>query len=206
MAITFDSFSQWRIFKRLHLNNCLSSFFFQVINDDCMLYTFWPSPLFKNAYGVFIFFITFLTPLIIFIFCYGKIVWVLSRRIDSNLKGAKNDKFELARTNTIKMLLLVVLGFVICWSSNSIYYMMYNLGFNVNWNSIFYKFTVVMAFLNCTINPFIYLAKYQDFQTALISYCGCLKSQKHEVFDQKSELSSVSSNQIQNLEINRRTF
>ena len=64
---------------------------------------FWPSPLFKNAYGVFIFFITFLTPLIISIFCYGRIVWILTRRIDSSLNGAKNDKFELARTNTIKM-------------------------------------------------------------------------------------------------------
>ena len=130
-----------------------------MINDDCVMYTFWPSPLFKNAYGVFIFVITFLTPLIISIFCYGRIVWVLTRRIGSKLNVTKNDKFELARTNTIKMLLLVVLGSVICWSSNAFYYMMYNLGFNADWNSVFYKFIVVMVFLNCTINPFIYSAK-----------------------------------------------
>ena len=139
------------------------------------MYIFWPSPLLKRAYGVSIFFITFFIPLGIFICCYGRIVWVLTRRIDSNLRGVKNDMFELARTNTIKMLVIVVLGFVICWSSNSIYFMMYNLGFNVNWNSIFYKFTVVMAFLNCTINPFIYLVKYQDFQTGLMSCLGCQK-------------------------------
>ena len=142
------------------------------------MYTFWPSPFFKNAYGVFIFFITFLTPLVIFIFCYVRIVWVLTRRIDIHSKGIKNDKFELARTNTIEMLIYVVLGFIVCWSSNSIYYMMYNLGFKVDFNSIVYKFTVVMAFFNCTINPFIYLAKYQDFQTALKSTCGSWKSQK----------------------------
>ena len=139
---------------------------FQVVNDDCLLYTIWPNPFSKNAYGVFVFCITFLVPLIILIICYGKIVWVLTRRIDSNLSGVKNDKFELARTNTIKTLLIVALCFVICWSSNQIYYLMYNLGFDVNWNSPFYKSTVVMAFLNCTINPFIYLAKYQDFQSA----------------------------------------
>ena len=149
---------------------------FQVINDDCLLYSFWPSPLFKNAYGVFVFIITFLVPLIILIFCYGKIVWVLTRRIDSNLSGMKNDKFELARTNTIKTLLLVALYFIICWSNNQVYYLMYNLGFNVDWNSSFYQSTVVMAFLNCTINPFIYLAKYQDFQTALKLFFGCRKS------------------------------
>ena len=167
-------------------------FFFQVIYDDCVLYIFWPSPLFKNMYGVSAFIITFLTPLIVFIFCYGRIVWILTGRIGSRLNGARNDTFELARTNTIKMLLLVVLGFVMCWSSNAIYYMMYNLGFSINWNSTFYKFTVVMAFLNCTINPFIYLAKYQDFQTALRSCCGCQKSQRPGDFDQKSEKNSAS--------------
>ena len=156
------------------------------------MYIFWPSPLLKSTYGVSIFFITFFIPLVIFICCYGKIVWVLTRRIDFSLRGVKNDVFELARTNTIKMLLLVVLGFVICWSSNSIYFMMYNLGFSVNWNNVFYKFTVVMAFLNCTINPFIYLAKYHDFQTALMSCCGCRKSREQRDLDLNGSASTCS--------------
>ena len=165
---------------------------FQVVNDDCLLYTIWPNPFSKNAYGVFVFCITFLVPLIILIFCYVKIVWVLTRRIDSNLSGVKNEKFELARTNTIKTLLIVALCFVICWSNNQIYYLMYNLGFNVNWNSSFYQSTVVMAFLNCTINPFIYLAKYQDFQSALKSFCVCRKSREQRDLDLKSENGSAS--------------
>ena len=119
-------------------------------------------------------------------------MWVLTWRIDFNLRGVKNDVFELARTNTIKMLLLVVLGFVICWSSNSIYFMMYNLGYSVNWNSVFYKFTVVMVFLNCTINPFIYLAKYQDFQSDLKSFCVCRKSREQRDLDLKSDNGSTS--------------
>ena len=168
---------------------------FQVVNDDCLLYTIWPNPFSKNAYGVFVFCITFLVPLIILIFCYVKIVWILTRRIDSNLSGVKNDKFELARANTIKTLLIVALCFVICWSSNQIYYLMYNLGFNVNWNSPFYKSTVVMAFLNCTINPFIYLAKYQDFQSALKSFCGCRKSADGR--DAELSSGSVSASQVE---------
>ena len=156
------------------------------------MYIFWPSPLLKSAYGISIFFITFFIPLVIFICCYGRIVWVLTWRIDFNLRGVKNDVFELARTNTIKMLLLVVLGFVICWSSNSIYFMMYNLGYSVNWNSVFYKFTVVMVFLNCTINPFIYLAKYQDFQSDLKSFCVCRKSREQRDLDLKSDNGSTS--------------
>ena len=149
---------------------------FQVMNDDCLLYSFWPSALFKSAWGVLLFVITFLIPLIILIYCYGRIVWILTIRIDSKLSGGKNDKFKLARSNTIKTLLIVALCFVICWSSNQVYYLMYNIGFQADWNSTFYQFTVVMVFLNCTINPFIYLAKYQDFQTALKLFCGCRKS------------------------------
>ena len=121
-------------------------------------------------------------------------MWVLTRRISSNLSGVKNDKFEIARTNTIKTLLLVALCFVICWSNNQVYYLMYNLGFNVDWNSSFYQSTVVMAFLNCTINPFIYLAKYQDFQTALKLFCGCGKSRD----SRNTELSSGSAPQAVN--------
>ena len=164
-------------------------YIFQVVNDDCLLYSFWPSPLFNSAWGVFLFVITFLVPLIILIYCYGRIVWVLTGRIDSKLGGlaAKNDKFEIARTNTIKTLLLVALCFVICWSSNQVYYLTYNIGFKADWNSTFYQFTVVMVFINCTINPFIYLAKYQDFQTALKSFCVCRKS----VHGRHTELSSV---------------
>ena len=118
-------------------------------------------------------------------------MWVLTRRISSSLSGVKNDNFEIARTNTIKTLLLVALCFVICWSSNQIYYLMYNFGFNVDWNSSFYQFTVVMAFLNCTINPFIYLAKYQDFQTALTSCCKSRKSG-----DGRSDISSGTVSQV----------
>ena len=50
---------------------------------------------------------------------------------------------------------------------------MSNLGYEADWNSNFYKFTVIMVFLNCTINPFIYLIKYQDFQVALKKSFGC---------------------------------
>ena len=177
---------------------------FQVVNDDCLLYSFWPSPFFNSAWGVFLFVITFLVPLIILIYCYVRIVWILTGRIDSKIGGiaAKNDKFEIARTNTIKTLLLVALCFVICWSSNQIYYLMYNFGFSVNWNSTFYQFTVILVFLNCTINPFIYLAKYQDFQTALKSCCGYRKStdgRNTEISSGQTSLSVITTHEKRNI-------
>ena len=126
-------------------------------------------------------------------YCYGRIVWVLTRRIDTNVgninkrNGSGNkienqirDKFQLARTNTIKTFLLVGLCFIICWSNDQIYFLMHNLGYDIDFNGTYYKFCVLMVFVNCTVNPFIYLIKYRDYQQASRDLCGCKKKKDME--------------------------
>ena len=150
------------------------------------MYTFWPSPLFKRIFGFFNIFVMFVIPLIILVYCYGRIVRILTRRIESNLDntGTQSEKFLLARTNTVKTLLLVGLCFIICWSDNQIYYLIFNLGYNANFNGNHYKFGILMVFFNCTINPFIYLIQYRDYQQALKHFVACKK------FSQQSSGSS----------------
>ena len=138
--------------------------------------------------------IEFVAPLLILIYCYGRIVWVLTRGIDLPLNKNKNnhslsttasDKFQIARKNTTKKkkkktFLLISICFVVCWSCNQIYCLMYNFSYNVNWNVFLNKFGVIMAFSNCTINPFVYLAKYQDYQRALMDLFSCKRPQDNE--------------------------
>ena len=81
--------------------------------------------------------------------------------------SSRGDKFQIARRNTIKTLLIVGLCFIICWSNNQVYYLMFNLGYDVDWNGIYYQFTILMVFMNCVVNPFVYLIKYDDYQKAL---------------------------------------
>ena len=50
---------------------------------------------------------------------------------------------------------------------------MFNLGYDVDFNGIYYKFCVLMVFPNRTVNPFIYLLKYRDYQHALREFFGC---------------------------------
>ena len=119
---------------------------------------FWPSKSVSSGVGVFLICIQFIIPLVVLLYCYGRILWILTRRIDSHM-GSQTDTFQVARTNTIKTLLIVALCFIICWSNNQIYYLMFNLGHGLDWNGVYYKFTVLMVFLNCTVNPFIYLLK-----------------------------------------------
>ena len=154
----------------------------QVISGECLIYAFYPSPEIQKFIALFTVIISFIIPLLILIYCYGRILWVLTRRLDSELNntGTQSDVFQLARRNTVKTFLIVAVCFVICWSNNSIYYIMGQFGFPVNWNGTYYKFTVLMVFLNCTVNPFIYLFNYQDYQKALKSYFGFLRHENTE--------------------------
>ena len=93
------------------------------------------------------------------------------------VKDTGKDKFELARRNTIKTLLTVGLCFIICWAQNQVRYFLYNCGFDLDFNSTYHQFTVVMVFLNSTVNPFIYLIKYRDYQEALKKFLHCGKNQ-----------------------------
>ena len=90
------------------------------------------------------------------------------------------DKFQMARRNTIKTLLIVGCCFILCWVQNQVLYLMYNLGYEIDWNSPYYHFTVLMVFVNCTVNPFVYLFKYQDYQVALRKFLRCYKQNNQE--------------------------
>ena len=156
----------------------------------------WPSDVARTAAGMSIMFIEFLIPFTVLIFCYCKIIWVLTRRINTDLmqditktdhsgteisgrvKSAKDtgkDLFQLARKNTIKTLLIIGFCFIVCWSQNQVSYFMYNFGFYVDFNSTYFQFGILMVFLNCTVNPFIYLIKYRDYQEALKTFLHCTK-------------------------------
>ena len=142
---------------------------FQVVAGVCYVYYFWSSPLVRSIFGVSLIILSSFIPIFILVYCYGRIAWVLIRRIDSKLSsiGLNLDTFHVARTNTIKTFLTVALCFMICLSSSQIYYLMYNLGYEADFNGMFFNFTVLMTFVNCTINPFIYFVKYKDFKDAL---------------------------------------
>ena len=150
-------------------------------------------------------FIQFFIPVMVLIICYGHIIWVLTRRINTDLMKIKStvdnsdnvcgsaanatttksvdpgkQKFQLARRNTIKTLLIVALCFIICWSQNQVRYLMFNCGYNINFNSFYHQFTILLVFLNCTVNPFIYLIKYKDYQEALKTFFHCNKKREFE--------------------------
>ena len=61
----------------------------QVVSNKCILEGFWPNDLTRNTVGVFLVIIEFFIdlPLIIILYCYGRIVWILTKRLDINIEG-----------------------------------------------------------------------------------------------------------------------
>ena len=180
-----------------------NTFSFQLINGRCIAFGSWPSEELRQIFGILITFLTFMIPFIILVFCYSKIVWMLTRRIHKGINTSQNtdtkkgniqdknrDTFELARTNTIKTLLIVGCCYIICWSPNQFLYLVYNFGYNVDWNSTFFHFTVVMIFANSMVNPFIYVFKYRDYQIAMKK---CLLCKKQDELNASSPSNSVQS-------------
>ena len=70
---------------------------------------------------------------------------------------------------------------------------MHNLGFEADWNSTYFHFTVLMVIINSTVNPFIYLIKYRDYQEALRELLGFRKREKKSVLETVTSSVSIPS-------------
>ena len=57
----------------------------KIVDGECGIYAYWPSPTFRKVFGCVIVLVQFLVPLFTLILCYGKIALVLSRRIKVRL-------------------------------------------------------------------------------------------------------------------------
>ena len=191
----------------------LSLIYFQAEYGVCMLYSVWPNKFTSQIVGVYLFSVILLIPVFILIFVYGRIAWVLSRKLDNDILTDKKQtecnhhgktnvnsatemrmkNYELARRNTIKTLTLVAVCFVICWTGNQVWLLFFNFGFQVDWDSPAYQFLVLMICVNSVINPFIYLIQYKDYQKALKSLvCGKRKTSFNEIQSNNTSVTSCS--------------
>ena len=67
-------------------------------------------------------------------------------------------QFENAKRNIIKTLAIITACYFICWTPNKIYIVMYMLGEISTFNDTFHA-TVILVFINCCINPIIFIVK-----------------------------------------------
>ena len=142
-----------------------------IVDEECFPFTF-PTLLGARAFGLATFIIQFPIPLLIMIVCYIRIFLVFTGRrqatgSDARVSKVENDRIK-ARENVLKTLVTVCVAFFLCWVSNQVYFLLFNIGIGLTMSNPFYPFSVATAQINCAINPLIYAAKYTEFRKAFV--------------------------------------
>ncbi|KAK1160841.1 vasopressin V1b receptor-like [Acipenser oxyrinchus oxyrinchus] len=76
----------------------------------------------ETLYNMFTFVTLYVTPLSVMIFCYARILWEIGRQANhgkecsSALTRSKNDHISKARLKTLKMTIVIVASFIVCWT------------------------------------------------------------------------------------------
>ncbi len=136
----------------------------------------WPSESAAAAAGVINFTLEFLLPVLIMLFAYTSMALTLRIKVaptpTENVTvstGEKQRQVRLRRItmNIFKTMAIASITFFICWIWNMVWFLLLNLGYPMEFSSKFYVFTVTAVYINCCINPFIYIFKYKQFQKAV---------------------------------------
>ena len=133
-----------------------------------------PTPEFQLFFGVVLFLLEYLIPVIIMLI--ANVYTIRALNLQAKSLVAKRDKRSgpalkllQARRRVIEMLFIVVLFFVICWTPDQIGYLAFNIGLvDVDFlYSPVYRSFVALAFFNSCANPLIYAARNPNFRRAL---------------------------------------
>ncbi|CAB3994094.1 neuropeptide FF receptor 1-like [Paramuricea clavata] len=132
---------------------------------------YWP----KQLPNIFIFSVLFISQYIlpagIFLVNFYRIKKRLNR-LDSTLKTALGDrrqrlKIVKSKARTIRIVFIVLVTFLICWTPNNIMYLLFQYGdvSNVRWSSDYYQFGIILGFSSCCLNPFLYAFQSKEFRS-----------------------------------------
>jgi len=86
--------------------------------------------------------------------------------IQVNIASASSN-VNAAGRNAVVTSLMICCGFIVCWTPTGVYNLFMLIDRIKNVSGLFYNFVIMMVFMNSCINPFIYAAKYREFQTGV---------------------------------------
>ena len=82
-------------------------------------------------------------------------------------KLPSNNNMSTATRNVIKTMLTISIVFVLCWTPNTIYFILYTARSDIPLSGPIWAFFMYCVFGNAIVNPFIYSAQYAPFQSRI---------------------------------------
>jgi hypothetical protein len=153
-----------------------------VINGECFPLSIFPTPTASVIFGIWNSVSFFLIEFVIFVYCYSHILYVLhcrhrvlaSQSVNpTNVTDMKAIKDMRLQMNIIKTMIIVTAVFVLSWLPNNVYFMMFFSNPDVSVVSTGYDTTILIAFFNVCINPFIYAGKYEVIRGRCFNLITC---------------------------------
>ena len=142
-------------------------------NSECVGVGLWPNVQIQHGVGILGIILQYFIPLGVLIFSYTRILMILKKKRNvTNLIVVQNSQgqgqvHEKGQQNVIKTLVMVSVAFVACFTMNQMLFLYHNLGGYLDFTSFMYHASVILVFLNCCINPFVYMIKYKHFRKGL---------------------------------------
>ncbi|XP_071956539.1 kappa-type opioid receptor-like [Antedon mediterranea] len=170
--------------KYIVLAVCLFSFVFYTysiyITDviDCKCQIKWPNEVFRIFIGVCLFMLQYFLPVCIMVVVNLKIIYNLKNQADNLMRrntSSRNPGVSLmrARRKMIRMVIIVVVIFIICWTPDQVLHFAYILDLveEEYLYSATYQGFVLMAYANSCANPIIYMFVNEQLRNGVK---GCL--------------------------------
>jgi len=128
-----------------------------IIDGRCYGYVMWKNPADGVAYGIFYFLAAYVVVLIIFIFCYGKILLAIRRQANvmaghSAATNTQTQQSNQIQANVIKTMISVCVFYAIAWLPENVYFFLMSLRLNLTFLDSGYYVVLFIAFLYICVN------------------------------------------------------
>ncbi|XP_078386097.1 gonadotropin-releasing hormone II receptor-like isoform X2 [Cetorhinus maximus] len=83
---------------------------------QCVTYGSFTEHWHETFYNMFTFITLYVTPLTVMVICYSRILWEIRKQMKGNRARTQNDYITRARMKTLKLTIIIVASFIICWT------------------------------------------------------------------------------------------
>ena len=146
-----------------------------VIDGVCYGSVIWKSRVAAVAHGIWNFASFYAFMLLLFIFCYWRILMTIRHQASVLAAGhttagpsASQTQSNQIQSNIIKTMIFVCAFFAITWTPANIYYLILNLNSNLTLLENTYYAVLFISFLYICANPFIYAVKFEPVKRVLL--------------------------------------
>uniref|UniRef100_A0A0K0EZU5 G_PROTEIN_RECEP_F1_2 domain-containing protein n=1 Tax=Strongyloides venezuelensis TaxID=75913 RepID=A0A0K0EZU5_STRVS len=147
----------------------------------------WPYQALSHYYVGTLTILIYIVPLILIVYFYYNIIRKLREAVKSSKRLKRASKTRASYHRVTRLVLWVVIFHVISWSP----FWMYNIVNSIfklrptsHFDRIFANIIHLCPYINCALNPFLYAAAAENFQTAFKSLlCQCGIGKRLSLFD-----------------------